>query len=504
MLRSTLAALVGGTLLCAPGTFADVLTVAVDGSGDYSRIQDAINASTGGDTILVSPGVYQERISIAGKAIEIVCAGEPRSVMVDGQGKGRVVNIQNSAEGRVRLAGLVIAGGSVTDYGAGVRVSGALAEFEDCLITGNTTHGTVGCAWCTGNRVRGGGMAVVGGSEVVLNRTDFESNVVQISLVAWGANGQARGGGLYIENATVLMSESSFLDNDAIPEDYPPNCANCNWPATGVGGAICVSVGGDLVASDCEVLDSEIHGHKASWGLGAGVAVMGGQATFESCLLRGNRSSIPPNCNCGPEKNWGGAFYVGESGNLSVENCEIALNVVSGTGNDLGSVLYLEEGSASLLGNTICANEGAEIVGDWSDLGGNVITSICCEDGDEADADGDGTCDIADECPLDPGKVSPGVCGCGVPDDDSDGDGVLDCEDLCPFDPTRIEPTPCGCGAAASADLNGDLTVDSHDLGILLAFWRDYTAYPLADLNFDGEIAATDLGLLLGHWGPCR
>jgi pectin methylesterase-like acyl-CoA thioesterase len=68
MLRSTLAALVGGTLLCAPAALADVLTVAVDGSGDYSRIQDAIHASTGGDTILVSPGVYQERISIARKS----------------------------------------------------------------------------------------------------------------------------------------------------------------------------------------------------------------------------------------------------------------------------------------------------------------------------------------------------------------------------------------------------------------------------------------------------
>jgi hypothetical protein len=32
-----------------------------------------------------------------------------------------------------------------------------------------------------------------------------------------------------------------------------------------------------------------------------------------------------------------------------------------------------------------------------------------------------------DECPQDPAKVLPGVCGCGVPDVDANGNGPLDC-----------------------------------------------------------------------------
>jgi hypothetical protein len=43
--------------------------------------------------------------------------------------------------------------------------------------------------------------------------------------------------------------------------------------------------------------------------------------------------------------------------------------------------------------------------------------------------DGTFTFGDADLCPNDPSKMSPGQCGCGVPDTDSDGDGVADCAD---------------------------------------------------------------------------
>jgi len=34
-----------------------------------------------------------------------------------------------------------------------------------------------------------------------------------------------------------------------------------------------------------------------------------------------------------------------------------------------------------------------------------------------------------DNCPNDPNKTDPGVCGCGISDTDSDGDGTVDCQD---------------------------------------------------------------------------
>ena len=78
------------------------------------------------------------------------------------------------------------------------------------------------------------------------------------------------------------------------------------------------------------------------------------------------------------------------------------------------------------------------------------------------DTDGDGTPDCNDGCPLDPNKVAPGICGCGVSDVDTDGDGTADCNDGCPTDPLKTAPGICGCGVS-DADTDGDGTANCID-----------------------------------------
>ena len=57
---------------------------------------------------------------------------------------------------------------------------------------------------------------------------------------------------------------------------------------------------------------------------------------------------------------------------------------------------------------------------------------------------------MVDNCPTDPAKSAPGVCGCGVPDDDFDADAVPDCRDDCPDNADRALPTgACGCSTLA-------------------------------------------------------
>jgi MYXO-CTERM domain-containing protein len=80
----------------------------------------------------------------------------------------------------------------------------------------------------------------------------------------------------------------------------------------------------------------------------------------------------------------------------------------------------------------------------------------------ESDSDADGVGDSLDECPDDPDKVEPGICGCNLPDVDSDEDGTYDCDDLCPDDPEKIDPENCGCNEP-EIDTDGDGTVDCVD-----------------------------------------
>ena len=55
------------------------LTVDIDGSGDHISIQEAINASADGDTIIVKEGIYLENISVT------------RSLTLEGAGNGRTI-----------------------------------------------------------------------------------------------------------------------------------------------------------------------------------------------------------------------------------------------------------------------------------------------------------------------------------------------------------------------------------------------------------------------------
>ncbi len=80
----------------------------------------------------------------------------------------------------------------------------------------------------------------------------------------------------------------------------------------------------------------------------------------------------------------------------------------------------------------------------------------------DTDSDKDGLPDCIDKCKDDAGKTEPGECGCGVSEEDGDGDGVPDCVDKCPEDAQKSEPGECGCGVSEE-DGDGDGVPDCVD-----------------------------------------
>ena len=133
--------------------------------GEYAGINAAADSASSGDTVLVEPGTYQERINFRGEDIVIasqyILTGDRNDItntILDGQGEGNIITFAQNETRAAVLNGFCLTGGWASIGGGIYCSSDSRPTIENCIIRDNASGGL------------GGAIACRRGSEPLLNR----------------------------------------------------------------------------------------------------------------------------------------------------------------------------------------------------------------------------------------------------------------------------------------------------------------------------------------------
>jgi len=183
-------------LLLAPQTDSKTLSV----PGDYSSIQEAIDAIAPGGTITVSPGTYEVGLTIW-KPLTLRGAGKDKTVLkpISIPTRKLIVSITAEAKGVV-LEGLSITGSEWN----GIRISGE-ASLKELLISENGLRGIL---------MLGSSQAAIAGSTFTGNSYGIGMNASsQATILGSKFTGNSGYGIMMSGSAQAEIQGNSFLNN---------------------------------------------------------------------------------------------------------------------------------------------------------------------------------------------------------------------------------------------------------------------------------------------------
>jgi len=293
---------------------AETLQVDINGGADFISIQAAIDEAIEGDTIVIAPGTYAERIVMNAGGIELTSTDGPELTSIIGDGLAPLVLIQLAPEAPV----IAISGLSLTNTGdSAIYVTSASLELDDVEISDS---GAID--------IDGGGVYAY---QSILN---LNNTVIKDSL---GFNG----GAIHLDNSSIMLTscelsnnagengggvygknESSFTDENS---SFLYNSAN-----TSGGGLYFDGPEDGLSPFMVNLSGSTVDGNSSG-------EYGGGIATYYTGQIQIDNSSISYNY---ADDDGGGIFAYYLYGELSISNSDISNN--SGN-NNKGGGIYAEK-----------------------------------------------------------------------------------------------------------------------------------------------------------------
>jgi hypothetical protein len=175
---------------------------------DYPTIQNAIDACSNNDTVLISPGIYYENFSVNDKNIIIGSfyltsfdTTYISSTILNGQDTKRLALLDNTQQ-PTRISGFTILNGYSTT-GAGLYIKNSDLVIDHITIKDCHTY-------CTGNNSDGGAIAIHN-STLLLKNFRIEHN----SALCTTPPINTYGGGIYLHSSSLILNEGSIFNNYA-------------------------------------------------------------------------------------------------------------------------------------------------------------------------------------------------------------------------------------------------------------------------------------------------
>ncbi|MFA7598857.1 MAG: DUF1565 domain-containing protein, partial [Candidatus Cloacimonas sp.] len=233
---------------------AAVWEIKQDGTGDFKTINEGFHMARSGDTILVYPGIYYERVNFQGKNINLTSLYREDidnremiiETVIDGARQGTVITLKNNETREAIINGFTIRNGSgenhrSTSYveGGGIYIKNASPFISNCVIEHNRASGGGGIFVYTdshpmlrGNTIRYNEVTYSGGGVCSAGPAAYPSSVefcqerlnniylnYSIDCSDLHLSGPVQGN-VYLDTFTVLSPDIYFL---GIPKDYYPH-----------------------------------------------------------------------------------------------------------------------------------------------------------------------------------------------------------------------------------------------------------------------------------------
>ena len=314
-----------------------------------TNIQDAVDLSSNGDTILVAEGLYALKTDITvTNNINILGAGNPELTIIDGGHNGRGFHLGATFS---VIGGFTIRNGiGFSDEGGGIYCNSRSPVVYNCLIQGNVSGD-------------GGGMK---------EGTAFNCLFMNNTAFTWGGGGIS-GGIAY--DCSFIENEAAGADGGGLRLSDAFGCTVVSNTARRLGGGMC---GG--TASNCT-----FSGNYAMYG--GGIA----SGTADDCEVRKNRElPSPGDPYFGGE---GGGIYEVDAVNLLLEDnyaywygggmyggSALSCNITS-NGSDEGGGAF-----AATIHNSLVVRNVADHGGGMS--GGSAVNSTIYNNGGWITVDG--------------------------------------------------------------------------------------------------------------------